>query len=265
MAGEPIRFTDGAAYDRFMGVWSRLVGQEFLHGWRRVQTCAGWMWAAATAPSPSWWRSSAARRRWRGVDPSEEQLAYARLLPALGSARLQSGDAMALPYGADGFELAVMPLVIFFVPDPPRGVAEMARVVAPGGTVAAYAWDMANGGFPYQDVRDILEELGHATPMPPSVDASRLEALQALWDAAGLERIKTTQIPVERSFPGFEELWGILLQGPSAGQVVATLSKPDQERVRERLQERWRVRGEEPVTLQARANAIRGEVPGRTA
>ena len=42
-----------------------------------------------------------------------------------------------------------MPLVIFFVPDPARGVAEMARVVGPGGIVAAYAWDMVGGGFPY--------------------------------------------------------------------------------------------------------------------
>ena len=45
-----------------------------------------------------------------------------------------------------------MPLVIFFVPDPAKGVAEMARVVRPGGIVAAYAWDMAGGGFPYERV-----------------------------------------------------------------------------------------------------------------
>ena len=41
-----------------------------------------------------------------------------------------------------------MALVIFFVPDPAKGVAEMARVVCPGGTVATYAWDMLGGGFP---------------------------------------------------------------------------------------------------------------------
>jgi ubiquinone/menaquinone biosynthesis C-methylase UbiE len=49
---------------------------------------------------------------------------------------------MALPFPNDTFDAAVMPLVIFFVPDPVKGVAEMARVVCPGGSVTAYAWDM---------------------------------------------------------------------------------------------------------------------------
>lgn len=30
MTREPIGFTDGRGYDRFMGVWSRLVGQICL-------------------------------------------------------------------------------------------------------------------------------------------------------------------------------------------------------------------------------------------
>ena len=46
---------------------------------------------------------------------------------------------MALPYTDDQFDEAVMPLVIFFVPEPAKGVSEMVRVVAPGGVVAAYA------------------------------------------------------------------------------------------------------------------------------
>ena len=46
-----------------------------------------------------------------------------------------------------------MALVIFFVPEPAKGVAEMARVVRPGGTVAAYAWDMLGGGFPLEPIR----------------------------------------------------------------------------------------------------------------
>ena len=53
-----------------------------------------------------------------------------------------------LPFPESRFDAAVMALVIFFVPDPAKGVAEMVRVVGPGGTVAAYAWDIVGGGSP---------------------------------------------------------------------------------------------------------------------
>lgn len=86
----------------------------------------------------------------QGVDPSEGQLVYARTRPASRVAQFCHGDAMALPFPDDTFDAAVMPLVIFFVPDPTRGIAEMARVVCPGGIVTAYAWDMPGGGFPYE-------------------------------------------------------------------------------------------------------------------
>ena len=46
----------------------------------------------------------------------------------------------------------VMALVIFFVPDPAVGLAEMKRVVKPGGTVAAYVWDVFEEGLPMQEL-----------------------------------------------------------------------------------------------------------------
>ena len=67
--------------------------------------------------------------------------------PKTRMAEFRQGDAMALPFPDHSFDLAVMALVIFFVPDSAKGAAEMLRVVSPGGTVAAYAWDTAGGGF----------------------------------------------------------------------------------------------------------------------
>ena len=53
-----------------------------------------------------------------------------------------------------------MALVIFFVPNPAKGVAEMARVVCPGGTVATYAWDMMGGGFPLEPIQAEMRAMG---------------------------------------------------------------------------------------------------------
>jgi ubiquinone/menaquinone biosynthesis C-methylase UbiE len=265
MTQEPIRFTDGAGYERFMGVWSRLVGEVFLD-W--IAPSPGLRWLDVGCGNGAFSQLIARRcapRALHGIDPSEAQLAFARQLPLLREAHLEEGDAMALPYAADAFDAAVMPLVIFFVPDPARGVAEMARVVAPGGIVAAYAWDMEGGGFPYRSVRAVLEEFGIATPMPPSPEASRLEVLQQLWADAGLIDLETRSISVERSYASFDELWAILLAGPSAGQALAQMSDAARSSVRDLLRQRLQTVGGGPITLQARANAIRGTVPGGSA
>ena len=152
MTSEPIRFTDGARYDRFMGVWSRLAGQECLdwmapnHGQRWLDVgCGNGAFTQLIAEQSE-------PLTLVGIDPSEPQLAYARQQPLLQGVDFVNADAMALPFPDDAFDFAVMPLVIFFVPEPAQGVAEMVRVVAPGGTVAAYAWDLEGGGFPYQSV-----------------------------------------------------------------------------------------------------------------
>jgi len=66
------------------------------------------------------------------------QLDFARTRPGARTAKFQLGDAMALPFSDDSFDVAVMALAIYFVPDPAKGVAEMARVVRPRGQIAAF-------------------------------------------------------------------------------------------------------------------------------
>lgn len=262
MTTPSIRFDDGAAYERFMGVWSRLVGEVFLD-WLAPR--AGLRWLDVGCGNGAFTAMLAGRcapTSLDGVDPSEAQLVYARQVPALAGARFEQGDAMALPYADDAFDAAVMPLVIFFVPDPARGVAEMARVVSPGGLVTAYAWDMMDGGFPYASLRDALGEFGYETPMPPSPTASKLDVLQSLWAGAGLTAVETTVIAVERTYPSFEEYWSIVQGGPSATAVLRSMPPEALDRFKEILRERLGADGAGRITSTARAHAIRGQVPG---
>ena len=80
-----------------------------------------------------------------GVDPSEGFLATARAQVTDPRASFQVGDARSLPLPDGAFDVVVSGLAVNFVPDPARAAAEMARVGRPGGVVAAYVWDYAEG------------------------------------------------------------------------------------------------------------------------
>jgi SAM-dependent methyltransferase len=261
MSAPPIRFDNGAAYERYMGRWSQLVGEAFLD-W--LSPHSGLQWLDVGCGNGAFTEMLAQRcapAALDGVDPSAGQLAFARTRPALSAARFLQGDAMALPFADGSVDAAVMPLVIFFVPDPAKGVAEMARVVRPGGSISAYAWDMEGGGFPYDILHTELRALGMVVPMPPSPEASGLAALHGLWSGAGLEEIRTRTIDVQRSFADFEDYWATIRGGPSVSGQLGALTPEQRALLDERLRVRLPVDTTGRITCSARANAIRGRVP----
>lgn len=260
MSGSQIRFNDGAAYERYMGRWSRLVGEAFLD-W--LAPSAGQRWLDVGCGNGAFTELLAQRcapAELHGIDPSAEQLAHARAQAALSAAQFRQGDAMALPYPDSSFDAAVMPLVIFFVPEPPRGVTEMRRVVCAGGTVAAYAWDMIGGGFPYEAVLSELRGLGVQVPAPPRPEASRIDVLRELWADAGLGGIETREIDVRRTFADFDDFWTTVLGAPSVGALLAAMTAAEVEAFKTRLRARLPVGADGRITCTARANAIKGRV-----
>ena len=261
MAAPEIRFDDGAAYERMMGGFSRLAGTVFLD-W--LAPPPGWRWIDVGCGSGAFTELLAERTapaELQGIDPSEGQLAFARRRPAARVAEFRQGDAMALPFPDDHFDAAIMALVIFFVPDPAKGVAEMVRVVRPGGTVAAYAWDLLGGGFPLEPIRAELRAMGIEPPLPPSADASRVDALRELWAMAGLEAIELWPISVQRHFADFEDFWTTSLLSSSIGATVAAMAAADVERLKERVRPRLAADATGRIACGAYANAIRGRRP----
>lgn len=265
MATDPIRFDDGAAYERYMGKWSQLAGDTFLD-WLAPKPGLRWLdVGCGNGAFTERLVERCAPVSVHGIDPSEAQIAYARTRPASHvaqprPAQFHLGDAMALPFPDDAFDAAVMPLVIFFVPDPAKGVAEMERVVCPGGIAAAYAWDMLGGGFPYESLWVEMRGMGVAVPLPPSPGASRIDAMRDLWTGAGLDSVETRVLTVQRTFADFDDYWTTIHGGPSVGRGLATMSPQDLAILKAKMRERLPADGSGRITCDARANAVQGRV-----
>ncbi|HXU58250.1 MAG TPA: methyltransferase domain-containing protein [Verrucomicrobiae bacterium] len=261
MAQETIRFEDGAGYERQMGVWSRLAGEVFLD-W--LAPAAGLRWIDIGCGNGAFTEllvERCAPREVQGIDPSEAQLAFARSRPAARVAEFRQGSAMELPFPDRSFDAAVMALVIFFVPDPAKGVAEMARVVRPGGSIAAYGWDLLGGGFPLEPIRVEMQAMGVEVAWPPSPGASRIETLRELWRTAGIEQIEAREITVRRSFDGFEDFWTTSRLSSSMGPAIAAMAASDVEQLKARVRARLPAEAAGRLTCSARANAVKGRMP----
>ena len=264
MTDQPIRFNDGAAYERMMGAWSRLVGHVFLD-WLEPQPGLRWLdVGCGNGALTALISERCGPADLQGIDPSEGQLAFARTRHLTPAAIFQRGDAMALAFPDRSFDLAVMGLVIFFVPDPERGLAEMTRVVAPGGTVATYVWDMLGGGFPQNALQVEMRNMGAVPPLPPSVEASQMGVLEELWTKGGLRDIETRVITVEREFDGFDDFWATNLLGSGTGPAIALMAPDDVAQLKERVRTHLPIGRDGRITCRAQANAIKGVVPPAT-
>jgi hypothetical protein len=154
-----------------------------------------------------------------------------------------------------------MALVLVFVPDPAKGVSEMVRVVAPGGAVVTYMWDMLGGGFPLDPIYSEIQAMGVVAMRPPRMDASRMEALRDLWIGAGLEDIQTREIAVRRTFANFDDFWTTGLKSPALRPTVEAMSPGDVETLISRVRARLPADADGGITCGARAHAIKGYRP----
>ena len=261
MSDAASQFNDGAAYERLMGRWSRLVGQQFLD-W--IAPAKGLSWLDVGCGNGAFTEEIIARcapAKVAAVDPSEGQLAYARIRPSAKLAEFRVADAQNLPFDSRSFDVVAMALAISFVPDPPKGAAEMARVARPGGTVATYMWDFSIGGAPVEPIYRALRTVGVEPPKPPSAAVATPDGLRDLWTKAGLQTVEVKHLHIDAIFASFDDYW-ISNSAPSGPQgVLISRMAPDQrEHVREALRGQLISGVDGRVTVPAVASAVKGRV-----
>ena len=255
-------FADGEAYERLMGRWSRLAGDQFID-WLDVPKGLRWLdLGCGNGAFTERLISRCAPSEVTAIDPSKEQLAYASVRPGTKPAKFQLGDAEKLPFADSRFDAAVMALVITFVPDPAKAVAEMTRVVRPGGWIATYMWDVLGGGLPIAPIYAAIKSFGLPIPNNPGVAASQQDAMLAFWEKAGLKSIDTCVIRILTTYADFDDFWrsNVVGVGP-VGKALQEMTPNVREQIRSRVHESLTTNSDGTVTYEAFANAIKGRAP----
>ena len=258
MTGEPWR--SGDAYEAYIGRWSRRVAEIFV---RRLAVPPSRRWldvGCGTGALTSAILSAADPVEVVGADPSEGFLATARTTVTDARATFRGADARSLPFPDDSFDATATGLVLNFVPEPESAAAEIARVTAPGGTAAAYVWDLAEG---MELIRRFREA---AAVLDPSVvdeggrnPLCRPEPLGRLWTEAGFSDVSVGEITIPTVFADFDDYWQPFLggQGPAPGYLKAQPAERVAE-LRELLCRRLPVEPDGSIALSARAWTVRG-------
>jgi ubiquinone/menaquinone biosynthesis C-methylase UbiE len=256
-------FDDSAAYERFVGRWGRAAGAIFLD-WVAPPAGARWLdVGCGTGLFTELIFDTCSPATVFAVDQAQAQIDHARRKPMAQQARFQLADAQALPFPDSTFDVVASALVINFIPDRPRALSEMRRVARPAGLVAGYVWDFTAELSPSGPFRLGLREAVADVPALPGTEDSGLSALRLLFERAGLEEIATGCFEVMVSFPDFEAFW--LAQTPSYSpttKMIAAMPKSQRIRVMETVRARLPIRTDGRIDYPARANAIKGRVPG---
>src|SRR3546814_3669022 len=136
----------GDAYEQYMGRWSRRIAPRFVD-WLSPEPGLDWLDVGCGTGALS---EAVLGRSDPGslvaVDQSEGFLATARANVRDGRAEFRAGDAQALPLDDHSCDVVVSALMLNFVPDREKALAEMQRVARPQATVVFYDWEYPGGG-----------------------------------------------------------------------------------------------------------------------
>jgi SAM-dependent methyltransferase len=259
----------GGPYEQYVGRWSRKIAKEFL-AWLGVS--AGQKWGdvgCGTGALIDMILAECDPQTIAAIDRSEGFIMEAQRRIADSRVRFEVGDATALPWPSGSCDVSVSGLVLNFVSDADSMAKEMARVTRYGGKVAAYVWDYAGG---MQMMRHFWEVAVELNPNDAALNQAERyplcepEPLEALLRRAGLTMISVRPIDIPTVFRDFDDYWIPFLgkQG-AAPTYLASLNDEMRARIRDALKARFVAAADGSIAMTARAWAVQGTVPLKSA
>jgi SAM-dependent methyltransferase len=255
-------WASGDFYEPYVGRWSRIVAQEFIR-WLALPEEGQWLdVGCGTGALCQAILDLANPQKVRGIDRSEGFIEYARSRLSDPRAAFETGDAQALPVDSGTYDAVVSGLVLNFVPQPSQMVAEMARAVRKGGSIALYVWDYAGK---MQLMRHFWNAATALDPAAHDLDEGRRfpicnpNLLAELFQNAGLSQVEVRPIDISTDFKDFDDYWSPFLGGQApAPRYAMSLSEERRAQLRERIYNSLPFALDGSIPLVARAWAIRG-------
>ena len=256
------KWTSGAAYDLWMGRWSRLLADEFLN-WLNLPSKLRWLdVCCGSGVLTEAIVNLYAPARVAGVDASPYQIEFARTRRAYPTVTFETGDAMALSFAEASFDIAVCGLGLNYILEPERALDEMRRVTVPGGVIAAYVWDYADGARFLREFWDAAATVDSEALIYDQAQRFPIcdpKALQKLLVRAGLEQVMVCALDITTRFQNFDDYWQPLLSGQgSAPNYLAIRDEVTRSAIRELLRASLITDSQGAIELPARAWAVRG-------
>lgn len=253
----------GQNYEHYMGRWSRQMAGEFLR-WLAPARRANWLEiGCGTGALTATLIAEGYPKSIIAIDPSKDFIAYARSRVTDKRVIFEIGDAGTLPVPDGTIDIVTSALVFNFIPDRPAALAEMKRVLKPGGLLSFYVWDYPGGGMGFIDkfwraaaeIDDKAASLDEAQRFP----FCTREGLTALCRESGLPSPIIEPLEIETVFPDFEAFWRpfTLGTGPAPGYCMA-LPQDQRALLKARLAQTLGADG--PIRLVGRAFAMKASL-----
>ena len=253
----------GDPYEYYMGRWSKLVADQFVD-WLSPNPGLHWLDVGCGAGALS---TSVINRHHPAtviaIDQSEDFVRSAQ--QRLGSkASCKVGNAMSIPLEDASVNIAVSGLVLNFIQEPEKALAEMKRVTSKSGTVAVYIWDYAGKMEFLKHFWDTVVELNPGASNFHEgyrFANSNAEQLIDIFNRVGFSEVEAAPLEIVTHFIDFNDYWKPFIgsQGP-APTYVSKLKDLERNKLREALAQKLPVKEDGSILLSARAWATKGIV-----